>query len=379
MTLAMRDFALEVYLSRHEFSARHYLCASDGETLTVGELLELASPSEREAFAALPLSYQPTWGSDALREAIADGYDEIDASEVLTFAGAEEGVFWAMQELLGPGDHAVVVVPGYQSVETVALATGADVSGLALDPDDGWSLDLDRLRGLLRPSTRLVAVNFPHNPTGALPDAETLRALVELCDERGIRLFSDEVYRGVELDPAAALPQAADLSARALSLNVMSKSYGLPGLRIGWIACRDRALLERLERRKHYTSICSAGPSEALATIALRRREAVQGRVRSIIAANLPVFGEFFSRWDELFEWAPPAGGPVCFPRYLGAEGIDELCRALIEESGTVLLPASVFRSELADVPGDRFRVGVGRAGPEPGLAAFDEFLQRRA
>jgi aspartate/methionine/tyrosine aminotransferase len=379
MSVALRDFELEVYLSRYEFTARHYLCGSDGETLTVGELLDLASPEEREAFHALPLNYRPTWGSDALREAIADGYERLEPEHVLTFAGAEEGVFWAMQELLGPGDHAVIALPVYQSTETVALSTGADVSGLALDPASDWALDLDRLVGMLRPSTRLVAVNFPHNPTGAVPDPETFRALAALCDERGIRLLSDEVYRGVELDPASALPQAADLSPRALSLNVMSKSYGLAGLRIGWIACQDRELLERLERRKHYTTICNAGPSEELATIALRHRDVVQGRTRSIIAANLPVFDDFFERWSSLFEWAPPQGGCVCFPRYLGAEGVDELCRALVQDSGTVLLPASVFRSELAELPMDRFRVGVARANPEPGLAAFDEFLQRRA
>ena len=236
MTATLPDFALEVYLGRHEFSAKHYLCGSDAQTLTVRELLDLANDDEREAFDRLPLSYTPTWGGQRLLDAIAATYDEVDSEHVLTFAGAEEGIFWAMQRLVGPGDHAVVVVPTYQATESVPLASGVEVSGLALDPADGWALDVDRLRGLLRPDTRLVAVNFPNNPTGAVPDRKTFTALVELCEERGIRLFSDEVYRGAEPDPDRTLPQAADLSPAALSLNVMSKAYGLPGLRIGWIA-----------------------------------------------------------------------------------------------------------------------------------------------
>jgi aspartate/methionine/tyrosine aminotransferase len=376
MTATLPDFALEVYLGRHEFSATHYLCGSDAQTLTVRELLDLASDEERAAFDRLPLSYTPTWGGQRLLDAITATYDEVDSEHVLTFAGAEEGIFWAMQRLVGPGDHAVVVVPTYQATESVPMAAGAEVSGLALDPADSWALDLDRLRRLLRPDTRLVAVNFPNNPTGALPDRETFTALVELCEERGIRLFSDEVYRGAEPDPDHTLPQAADLSPSALSLNVMSKSYGLPGLRIGWIACRDRAVLERLERGKHYTSICNAAPSELLAAIALRNRDAIHARVRAIIARNVPLFDAFFASWPELFDWEPPRGGCVCFPRYRGPGSVDDLCRELVERSGVALLPGSVFRSALAPVPTDRFRVGVAREGVVPGLAAFDDFLR---
>jgi aspartate/methionine/tyrosine aminotransferase len=372
---ALPEFRLEVHLGRWEFAARHNLTASDAQSLTVSELLAHATDEERAAFDALALTYVPTWGTDALRAAIAATYETLEPADVLAFAGAEEAMFWALQELLGPGDHAVVTVPNYQSMESVALATGAEVSGLPLAAEDGWALDLDALRALLRPTTRLVAVNFPNNPTGALPDPATFLGLVELCQERGIRLFSDEVYRGLELDPARTLPQAADRSPSALSLNVMSKAYGLPGLRIGWIASRDRALLERLERRKHYTSICNAAPSELLATIALRNGEAIRARNRAIVAANLPVFAAFFAEREDRFAWEAPRGGCVSFPRYRGTEGVEAFCRELVEAAGVVLLPASIFRSELAAVPADRFRLGVGRRDPEPALAALAGFL----
>ena len=378
LSVPLPDFALEVYLGRWEFAAAHYLTGSDGQTLTIGELLALASDEERDAFEQLPLGYSPPWGTDRLLAAIATTYESIGPENVLTFAGAEEAIFWAIQELVGPGDHAVVAVPTYQSTESIAVATGAHVSGLLLRRANGWGLDLDELERLLRPNTRLVAVNFPNNPTGGMPDPQAFRRLVELCDEREITLFSDEVYRGVELDPGRALPQAADLSAGAISLNVMSKAYGLPGLRIGWLASHDRPFLERLERRKHYTSICNSAPSELLAAIALANGEAVRGRIRSIIAENLPSFDGFFDRWSDCFEWEHPQGSCVCFPRYLGDDGVEAFCHDLLHHAGVVLLPASIFRSELAEIPRDHFRIGVARKNPEPALAAFDDYLSRR-
>jgi aspartate/methionine/tyrosine aminotransferase len=289
---------------------------------------------------------------------------------VLAFAGAEEAMFWALQELVGPGDHAVVTVPNYQSMESLLVAAGASVSGVLLRGEDDWALDLDAVTAALRPQTKVVAVNVPHTPTGAV--ARNFAELVALCEERGIRVFSDEVYRGLEADP---LPQAADLSERSLSLNVMSKAYGLPGLRVGWLACRDRELLERLERRKHYTSICNAGPSEHLATIALRAGETIRARNRAIIERNLPVFDAFFARWPEVFAWEHPQGGCVCFPRLLTGEPTSSFCRRLVETAGVLLLPADIYHSDLAEVPADRFRIGVGRHDPEPALETLEAFL----
>jgi aspartate/methionine/tyrosine aminotransferase len=373
----LRTFRLEEYLGEWEFKVRHHLTASDAQSMTIEELLALGTEADREGFLKLPLSYIETWGSPELREAVAGTYERVGAEHVLAFAGAEEGLFWALQELVGPGDHAVVTVPCYQAMETVTLATGADVSALVPRREDGWALDLDALRGLLRPSTRLVAVNFPNNPTGYVPEEAAFRELAALCDERGIRLFCDEVYRGIEVDPGRTITQAADLSDSAVSLNVASKSYGLPGLRVGWIACRDRAFLERLEKRKHYTSICNAGPAEYLAAVGLRHREAIWERNRGIVAANRPLFDDFFARWPELFEWRPPDGGCVCFPQYKGGDA-EEFCRQLLHTEGVLVLPASMYASEIADVPRDHFRVGIGRLGLEAGLEAFDRFLRRR-
>ncbi|WP_035845167.1 aminotransferase class I/II-fold pyridoxal phosphate-dependent enzyme [Kitasatospora azatica] len=371
------DFRLESYFSRWEFTARHHLTASDAQTMPMAELLALADPGDQRAWADLELGYTETYGDPGLRQAIADSYQLAGPEHVLCFAGAEEGLYVAMRTLLGPDDHAVVLTPNYQSAETVPLAQ-CEVTGVALDPDRDWALDLDELVAALRPNTKVVSVNFPHNPTGKVIGAEDFRALAAICDDRGIHLFSDEVYRGLEREEGATLPQAADLSERALSLNVTSKALGLPGLRIGWIVCRDRQLLGELERMKHYTTICNSAPSELLARIAMKNRDALVARCRSLIAANLPAFDAFFAEFPELFEWSAPDGGCVAYPRYLGADGVEEFCTTLVAEAGVLLLPASIYRSELTANPTDRFRIGVGRANPEPALAALADWLKNR-
>lgn len=370
------DFKLETYFSRWEFTARHHLTASDAQTMSMSELLALADDTDREAWETLSLGYTETFGDPGLREAIAGTYTEAGADDVICFSGAEEALYLAMQVLLGPGDHAVVVTPNYQAAETIPLAL-CEVTGVALHAERDWELDLDEVIAALRPETRVVSVNFPNNPTGKVVDAGTFTRLAELCHERGIQLFSDEVYRGLERDPARTLPQASDLSTSALSLNVTSKSLGLPGLRIGWIACRDPEIRSRLERAKHYTTICNSAPSEILARIALKARTGILDRNRAIIAANVPVFDAFFAQFPDLFEWQAPDGGCVAYPRYLGADGVEEFCTRLVEEAGVLLLPASIYRSELTPTPADRFRVGVGRLDPEPALAVFTDWLRR--
>jgi aspartate/methionine/tyrosine aminotransferase len=370
------DFRLETYFAKWEFSARYHLTASDAETLTVAELLSLADDDGRQRWESLALGYTETRGLPALREEIAATYTDAAADDILCFAGAEEAIYLAMRTLLEPTDHLVVLTPNYQAAETIPLAV-CEVTGVALRPEDGWALDVDAVERALRPNTRMVSVNFPNNPTGAVPSVEAWSRLVRLCDDRGITLFSDEVYRGLELarDP---LPQATDLSGTALSLNVMSKAYGLPGLRIGWIACRDHAVLDKLERAKHYTTICNSAPSEVLALIALRAREHVLDRNRGIVAANLPVFTDFFARYPDLFEFTPPDGGCVCFPRYLGADGVETMCSELVEQAGVLLLPSSIYSSALTETPTDRFRVGLGRRDPSEALAAWADWLEKR-
>lgn len=373
----MRDFALEVHFSRWEFNARHHMTASDMESMTLGELTQMAGPAAREQLDSLWLGYTETWGAPDLREAIAATYDGLSASNILCFAGAEEGIYAAMRVMLTPDDHAIVSVPNYQAAETVPLGLCA-VTGVPLLEDENWRLDLDAVRAAIRPNTKLISVNLPNNPTGALIPQEDFAELVEICRAHDLYLFSDEVYRLLERDESKRLPQAAEIYEKGISLNVMSKAYGLPGLRIGWIASPDTALLLKFERYKHYLSICNSAPSERLAVMALSVSDRILERNRALIAENLEKMDAFFADHADLFDWTQPDGGCVAYPRYRGADGVEAFCRDLVEEQGVLLLPASVYHSELMDAPAGRFRIGFGRRGIDAGLTAMRAFLERR-
>jgi aspartate/methionine/tyrosine aminotransferase len=374
----LRPFALEVFFSKWEFTARHHLCASDMQSMTLSDLLAMADATDRSAWDRLYLGYSETWGSPALRETIAATYDTITPDQVLSFVGAQEGIFAAMHALLGPDDHAITVIPNYQSVESVPLSI-CETTGIPLDPRKHWDLDLDCVRDAIRPNTRVICINFPHNPTGKVISRQALDSLIEMARARGIYIFSDEVYRLLERRAEVRLPQVADIYERGLSLGVMSKAYGLPGLRLGWVVCKDAEVLPMLERLKHYTSICSPAPSEFLAQIALKSREKLLARNRALIASNLLILEAFFGDHGHLFEWYLPDGGCIGYPRYLGREGVEIFTKELVEQTGVLLLPGSVFKSDLGATPIDRFRVGYGRADIEEGLAAMRSHLRNHA
>lgn len=370
------EFRLESHFAHWEFRARFHLTASDAQSMSLRELLAMATPAERDAFEGMWLGYTQTYGAPDLREAIAATYQDRRAEEILCFAGASEGIFAANSAILDKDSHAIVVTPNYQSHETLPLAICA-ATGVPLDPQDNWSLDIDRLAAAIRPNTRLVTINFPHNPTGTILPLDRYIALVELCRHHGIYILHDEIFHGLGPTGTRHLPFIADIYERGLSLNVMSKSYGLPGLRIGWIACLDTAVLSRMERMKHYLSICNAGPSERLAMIALRNRATILARNCAIVDGNLTLWDAFFARHLDLFDWRRPDGSCMAYPRYKGSEGVARFAEALVEESGVLVLPSTIYASDLGPTPTDRFRLGCGRLGLEQGIAAFEAHLMR--
>jgi aspartate/methionine/tyrosine aminotransferase len=253
--MRLNPFKLERYFAKHEFSAPYLLCSSDCESMKLQDLLAL-DPGAAERFESLWLGYTESLGHPELREAISTLYEQVAADQVLVHAGAEEAIFNFMNATLGPGDHIIVQAPYYQSLGEVARNIGAEVSTWQGDPRRAWQLDLEALEAALTARTKVVAVNFPHNPTGFLPTAEFARGLSALSAEYGFMIFSDEVYRGLELDPSDRLPSFADLNDRAVSIGVMSKTYGLAGLRIGWVATRNGRVFDELAAFKDYTTIC---------------------------------------------------------------------------------------------------------------------------
>ena len=374
--MQLPDFRLETHFSKWEFKAEHHMTASDAEAMSMRDLLAMGTDGQRAEFEDFWLGYTETWGAPDLREAIATTHANITPDQVLGFAGASEGIFAANNAVLDSDSHAIVVTPNYQSHETLPLAI-CEATGVPLDPDDGWSLDIDRVAAAVRPNTRLVTINFPHNPTGAILSLDRYHALVDLCRKHGIYILHDEIFNGLGPTGTTHLPLIADVYERGLSLNVTSKAYGLPGLRIGWIASQDHEILSRMERLKHYLSICSSGPSERLAIIALENRQHIFERNCAIVDQNLPKWDAFFSRYPDLFEWQRPDGSCMGFPRYLGDDGVEHFCERLVEDAGVLLLPSTIYHSELAPVIDDRFRLGYGRHGLDAGIAAMSEHIDR--
>ena len=371
--MRIADFALERYFAKWEFAVEHLLCASDVQAYPMTDLLALADDEARALWEGLQLGYTESNGHPLLRREIASLYDTIEPDDVLVFAGAEEAVFCLANVLVGPGDHAIVTWPGYQSLHEVARAAGADVTLHELHETNGWAVDLDLLRRQIRPATRLIVVNLPHNPTGMLPDRATFAALVKVAADAGVHLLVDEVYRGLEFDETDRLPAGADALPQGLSLGVMSKAYAMAGLRIGWLATHDRALLDRIAAFKDYTTICASAPSEILSIIALRARDRVLARSRGIIAANLELLDAFFEDWADRFTWVRPRAGSIGFPR-LTVPGvrIDDWAAELVQAEGVLLVPGSQFGH-----PGNHFRVGFGRTNLPEALGRLEAFATR--
>jgi aspartate/methionine/tyrosine aminotransferase len=371
--MRIEDFALERYFARWEFAVEHLLCASDVQGYPMADLLALADDETRALWDGLALGYTESTGHPLLRSEIASLYETIAPDEILVFAGAEEAIFCLLNVTLGPADHAIVTWPGYQSLYEVARAAGADVTLHELSESDGWALDVPRLVRAICPATRLVIVNVPHNPTGMLPSHAEWRALTDACAAAGVQLLADEVYRGLEFAPDDRLRAGADALAQGISLGVMSKSFALAGLRIGWLASHDRTLLERVAAFKDYTTICASAPSEVLAIIALRARGTVLARSRGIIEANLPRLDRFLADHDDAFRWVRPRAGSVAFPRLtISGMSADDFAAALVEAEGVLLLPGSRFGH-----PGDHLRLGFGRTDLPVAIERLESFLAR--
>jgi aspartate/methionine/tyrosine aminotransferase len=338
--------------------------------MSVAELLTFESGAA-ERFQEVWLGYTESPGGLPLRKAIADLYDTIDPDQVLVHSGAEEAIFVFMHAFLQAGDHVIVHWPCYQSLTEIARSIGCDVSLWRAHEENQWGLDLDELKGLIRPNTKLLVVNTPHNPTGHLMGGSEYQTLVRLAMERNIFIFSDEVYRESEYDVAARLQAACDLNERSVSLGVTSKTYGLAGLRIGWIATRDPAVYERMAELKDYTTICNSAPSEFLAGLAMRYHDKLADRNMGIIRANLKVMDGFFERHAGDFTWVRPSAGSMGFPKYMRGD-VELLCQELVQDAGILLLPGTLY----GDM-GNHFRLGLGRKNLPEAVDRWEEFLEK--
>ena len=364
-------FKLEEYMTQHEFSAQYLLCSSDAQSFSMQEVLALADDHDKDTWDKLSLGYTECYGLPQLREQITDSiYPTLKAENILCFSGAEEGIFASLHVLCEPQDHVIALTPCYQSLLEIPILKGATATQIQLLEQNQWRIDLDVIRTAITPQTKCIIINFPHNPTGQVITQQELSDLVALCAKHDLWLFSDEVYRllGAPSEPWAV--PVATMYPKALSLGVMSKAFGMAGLRIGWIACQDLVLIHKIKQMKDYLSICNSAPAEILSLIALKNKDKILARNNQIVSKNLKLLDNFMEEYRHLFEWVRPQGGCVGFVKYKGRESIEDFAKRLIETKGVLLIPASIY-----DVSSNHFRIGFGRQNMPEALDKLREFL----
>lgn len=367
--MKINDFKLEVFFGKHEFTAPYLLTQSDCESMSISDLLALEEGS-KDKFLDEWLGYTEVAGDPELREVISGLYKDMTFENIIVHAGAQEPIFNFMNVLLEKGDHVITQFPIYQSLYEVANSIGCEVSNWEVEQTkDGWIMDIDKLENLIMPNTKLIVLNSPNNPTGYTFTEQEIVRIADIARKHDIYVFCDEVYKGIELD-GDKRPWFADYYEKGISLGVMSKAYGLAGLRIGWIATKDKYLLDKLMKMKHYTSISSSAPSEKLSIIALKNSDLLLERNKKIIEDNLKTSDEFFSKYPKLFIYNRPMAGPVAFIKMNIDIPIADFCDELVERKGVLLLPSNIYGMDT-----QYFRMGFGRRNFKESLDKFEEYL----
>jgi aspartate/methionine/tyrosine aminotransferase len=355
---------IERMFAKHEFTCRVNLTGSDTEGLSLDALWELAPEDTRRWYESLTLGYTESPGNPLLRELAAQSSGVRSGSAVQVFAGATEAVFVLLNTILSSNDHVVVIGPTYQLLIDVPRAIGAEVTEIRLRREDGWRLDVDQIRRALRPDTRLIVANFPHNPTGALPEAPVFEELLSLVDGTETLLLSDEIYRGVELEPQRRLPSAAAMTANAISVTGVSKVLGMAGVRIGWTVTQNAAVTARLLDYRYWTTLATSAPSEVLAIAGLQAAPALVDRANSLVRTNARALASFVDSTPG-WAWVPPAGGTCAYP-WLTATEARAFSEWLVDRHGVLLAPDVMF-----DHGGQHLRFGLGRALFPEGMATL--------
>jgi aspartate/methionine/tyrosine aminotransferase len=373
-------FALERWMTRHETSVSYDLAESGIEPLRLADLLEWEAADEYasatlERLLNLSLGYSEARGTLALRSAIAATYAACDAENILVTTGAIEANYLLFNVLLETGDHVIAPYPAYQQLFSVPRAIGCDVSMWAIGPDTGYRYDVDALERLLRPSTQLIVVNTPHNPTGAMLSSRELQRVYALAESVGATVLGDEAYRWLSVpngEPFA--PPMFEYGPRGISVGTVSKPFGLPGIRIGWIAA-DPALIAECWAARDYISLSPGKLNDAIAQLAFKHRHRILERNAAIITENLSSATTWIGRSAEMLSWTPPGGGLLALLRYNLPIDSLELADLLATEYGVMLAPGSVFGLER------HLRIGIGQAPPvfRAGLAAASRGFERVA
>jgi aspartate/methionine/tyrosine aminotransferase len=370
--MKVATFALERWMSRWEMEVEYDIAESGVYPLTTRDVINLLPEAGRakalDALLDLRQGYTEARGTRALRETLASVYEQTTSDNILVTTGAIEANYLIFNTLLEPGDHVVAVYPAYQQLYAVAEAIGCDVTRWELRPENDFRYDLDELKRLVRPDTKMIVVNTPHNPTGAMLSPDELDEVYALAGSIGATMLCDEAYRWLDLpgQPPMA-PPIRNKGGHGISVGTMSKPFGLPGLRIGWIA-GPVDVVAACWASRDYVSLSPARLSDALAMIAIQHRDAIVIRNQAIAAENLATATDWFGEHADLVSWTPPRAGLLALLKYNLDVPSQELSDRLAGEYSVMLAPGSAFGFE------GYLRIGIGQ---RPDL--FREGLYRTA
>jgi len=368
--MEIAPFKLERFFAKHEFSSKYLLCSSDCESMSQAELLDL-EPESRAKLEKLWLGYTESKGNPELRKEIAKLYSNITPEETLVFSGAEEAIFLFMNAILKKGDNVIIQTPCYQSLTELPKTIGCEITEWNCNEEENWKPSLEILKAGIKENTKAIIINSPHNPTGYTFSEQEIREIISIAKDKDIYIFSDEVYKGLEYDPTTKTSSACDVYEKALSLGVMSKTFGLAGLRIGWLATKNKEILEKIASLRDYTTICNSAPSEFLAIIALKNKEKIIKRNLDIIQNNLKLLDEFFKDYSNWFEWIKPKAGTLALVKLKNNKEAMKFCEDLIEKKGVLLMPTTMY-----DLDNQHFRIGFGRKNMPESLNELKSYLQ---
>lgn len=368
--MKIAPFKLERYFAKYEFSAQYLLSSSDCDGFRMNDILRMASEEELDLWQNLQLGYTESQGLPMLRAEISKLYSNISESDVMVLT-PEEGIFIALSCILKNDDHVICIAPSYQSLHQVVRSIGCDISFWLPNEEKGWCFDPNEIERMIQSNTRLIIINFPHNPTGYLPSHQDFQKIIDIAKAHDLILFSDEMYRYLEHDSALRLPSASDMYINAVSLSGLSKTFGLAGLRIGWLATKNHELLHEMLSFKDYTTICNSAPSEVLGLIGLRHKEHLIETNLKKIRLNRTLLDEFINHNSHILSWNRPNAGTIGLARLNIGFPCYDFCEKTVSRSGVMIVPSEMF-----DYGDKHIRVGFGRINLPEVLDRFGEVLR---
>ena len=371
--LHIPPFDLERWFAEFEFvQGMRNLAASGPFAVKTSELLELEEATTREQYLNLGLDYIENPGSESLREAVANLYATLSASDIRIMSGASEALLLLVWTVAAQGSNIVIEEPCYGNVPGVAQSLGIEVRKLPLSQEDGWKPDLEQLSRLVDEKTRLVYLVHPHNPSGSVLNREEMEAIASITERAGALLVNDEVFRPIVLNDEA-LPSIVDVVENAVSIGDMTKPWGLGGLRVGWIASRRHELLDLLSSARDYSTMCCSAPGAFLAELALRHADQIMAPRLSTARDNLDRLTDVIARSNGVLSWSRPGAGYTAFVQMPAHISTTEFCRRLAKEQRILLLPGEAYGHTYENFV--RFGYGCEHGIFQEGLSVFQEAI----